>query len=326
LVDDEGQPPKTDDRPLEASGEARPDALPVGGLTPSSASFLGAPGDGSVDLSTEDSAEVWDGDPNHFRVLGESSTNPAICPFLRAAAADGLAPPIEAPDPRNRCIAIGQPAPQSGRQQELVCLTRGHSNCPRYLRGALILGDPAAAPAARSGPSVAIIGAALTLAVAASLSVGFLLVRGGFDLALSSPPPSQLAFIETTPGPTTISLAPTPSPTPSPTPTDSPIPTPSSSPSPSPSPVITPTPTVAPTPRPTPRPTTAPLSNRYQFLTKCPSTPNCWIYTVRAGDNLRSIVNWFGVSYDTVLRMNPQITDPTLIRAGDKIRIPRPTR
>jgi hypothetical protein len=32
------------------------------------------------------------------------------------------------------------------------------------------------------------------------------------------------------------------------------------------------------------------------------------------------------VSYDTVRRMNPQITDPTLIRAGDKIRIPRPTR
>jgi hypothetical protein len=32
------------------------------------------------------------------------------------------------------------------------------------------------------------------------------------------------------------------------------------------------------------------------------------------------------VPYDTVLKMNPQITDPTLIRAGDKIRMPPPTR
>lgn len=323
-MDDEGRAPDTDDRPLEASGEGRPDAASGAGLTPSSTSFLGAPGDGSGDTSTGVASEAWDGDPNHFRVLGESSTNPAICPFLRATADGGLAQPIEAPDPRNRCIAIGQPAPQSGRQQELVCLTRGHSNCPRYLRGALILGEPAAAPIARSGPSVAVLGAALTLAVAASLSVGFLLVRGGFDLALSSPPPSQLAVVEATPGPTTISLAPTPTPTSVPTPTASPIPSPSPLPTPSPSPAVTPTPTVAPTPA--PKPTAAPTSNRFAVLTPCRSTPNCWIYTVRRGDNLRSIVDWFGVSYDTVRRMNPQITDPTLIRAGDKIRIPRPTR
>jgi hypothetical protein len=89
---------------------------------------------------------------------------------------------------------------------------------------------------------------------------------------------------------------------------------------------VSPAPTVAPTPPATPKPTAAPLSNRYQFLTRCPSTPNCFVYTVRAGDNLRSIVDWFGVPYDTVLGMNPQISDPTLIRAGDKIRMPPPTR
>jgi hypothetical protein len=312
LVDDEGQAPGADEQPPEGSPEGDPGTA------------ADIPFPASAGTAVEESSDHWDGASTHLRVLGQSSANPAICPFLAATVDDGLGPPIEAPDPRNRCIAIGQPTPQSARQQELVCLTRGHGNCPRYLRGALVLGEPAAA-VVRSGPSVAVIGAALALAVAASLSVGFLLVRGGFDLTLASPTPSQLAVAVDSPGPTTISAAPTPSPTPSPTdspqPTDSPSPPPSTSPS----PVATPSPTVAPTPRPTPKPT-APLSNRYQFLTKCPSTPNCWIYTVRAGDNLQSIVNWFGVPYDTVLRMNPQITDPTLIRAGDKIRMPPPTR
>jgi hypothetical protein len=41
---------------------------------------------------------------------------------------------------------------------------------------------------------------------------------------------------------------------------------------------------------------------------------------------LRSIVNYFGVPYDTVLEMNPQIDDPTNIHAGDAIRMPPPTR
>jgi hypothetical protein len=37
-------------------------------------------------------------------------------------------------------------------------------------------------------------------------------------------------------------------------------------------------------------------------------------------------VNWFGVPYDTVLRMNPQLGDPKDIHAGDRIRMPPPTR
>src|SRR5258706_3672224 len=91
------------------------------------------------------------------------------------------------PDPSKRCTAIGSPTPQSGRQQELVCLTRGHSNCPRYLRGAQVLTQPATGSVIGGGPSISVVLAALILAVAASLSVGFLLVRGGFDLSLPSP-------------------------------------------------------------------------------------------------------------------------------------------
>jgi LysM repeat protein len=305
-VDNETQPPRADEPRLDASAARDPVAA-----TGSAPALL-------PPASLEATDAHWDSSSTRLRVLGESSTNPAVCPFLRATADGGLGPPIEAPDPRNRCTAIGQPAPQSGRQQELVCLTRSHSNCPRYLRGAVDLGEPAAAAVVRRRSSMSVLGAAVILTVAAVLLVGFLFIRGGFGLAVGSPAASQLAVVAVAPGPTTISLAP------SPTPVSTPSPSPSQPPIPSPSPVVSPTPTVAPVV--TPKPTAAPTSNRYAFLKACKTTPNCWVYTVRSGDNLRSIVNWFGVPYDTVLRMNPQISDPTLIRAGDQIRMPPPTR
>jgi LysM repeat protein len=60
------------------------------------------------------------------------------------------------------------------------------------------------------------------------------------------------------------------------------------------------------------------------LLSPCPSTPNCWIYTVRAGDNLQSIANYFGVSLNSIRAMNPGLTTP--IHPGDKLRLPPPTR
>jgi hypothetical protein len=96
---------------------------------------------------------------------------------------------------------------------------------------------------------------------------------------------------------------------------------------PSPEPTATPSAPAAtppPTPKPTPRPTPAPTSDRFAVLTRCPSTPDCWIYRIRAGDNLRSIANWFGVSYDRMLAMNPNLRRP--IQPGEELRIPTPTR
>ncbi|MBA2718836.1 MAG: LysM peptidoglycan-binding domain-containing protein [Chloroflexi bacterium] len=250
------------------------------------------------------------------------SGEPAICQFLGFEELDGsLTAALPIIDPANRCTAVGGPIPQSNRQQQLVCLTSSHVDCPRFLRGVLGAGALAPVPA-RAPISPAVIGAGLALAAALAASFGFLAVRGGFDLELMSPAPSRAAVaVVPSAGPPAVviassSLAPAPSPSPTPQP----------SPSASPSPTPGPSPTLSPTPRPTAKPTAAPTSNRFALLTKCPSAPDCWIYVIRAGDNLRSIANYFGVSYDRVLAVNPGIGDPTNVRPGFRLRIPTPTR
>jgi hypothetical protein len=239
----------------------------------------------------------------------------AICPYLGSEFADGrTAGAIGRPDSANRCIALGEGQPQSERQQALVCLTASHVNCPRYLRGVLLAGTPP--PKTRQPISVAVIGSALVLAAALAASFGFLIVRGGFELPIASPGASPFALAASATPAARGSEAPTIASSPSPSPLTPPSPEPSAS------PALTPVPSA--TPVPTARPTPAPTSDRYALLTRCPSTPDCWIYTIRAGDNLQSIANWFGVSYDRVRAMNPGLSVP--IHAGDRLRIPTPTR
>lgn len=266
----------------------------------------------------DDADPATDRAPSPFRAGPDRvAEGDAICRFFAAELADGtIVPPNPFVTAGNRCVAFGDPLPQSSRQQELVCLTSAHVNCPRYLRGLLVEATPPP-PARREPVSPAVIGAALVLVAAIAASFGFLAVRGGFalDLSAGSAAPSQ------------VFVAAVPSPTPSPTP--APTPSPTLSPTPSPSPSVTPSPTPSPTPVPTPQPTPtpAPTSDRFALLTRCPDdASDCWIYVVRAGDNLRSIANYFGVSYERILDMNPQIDDPTTIHAGDRIRIPTPTR
>jgi LysM domain-containing protein len=254
------------------------------------------------------------------RGLDPSIIQPS-CRFLLREAEDGALDPGRAIDPANRCVAMVEPVPQSSRQQELVCLTAAHINCPRYLRGLLLAGAEAPKPV-REPISPAVIGASIVLAAALAASFGFLAVRGGFDLPLRTPQPSLVA------------VAPNGSPSPSPNATPSPVIPASASPSPSPSPeptarpTTTPAPTsvVTPAPTPTRTATPAPSSDRYALLTPCPTTTDCWIYVIRSGDNLQSIANYFGVSYERVLDMNPDLGDPGNVRPGYRLRIPTPTR
>jgi len=253
-----------------------------------------------------------------FRSAAEATVDDrAICPFLTAEGPDGtVRKPVGWPAPVNRCTALGEPQPQSDRQQELVCLTSGHVNCPRYLRGVLLAGSPPPKPV-RQPISTAVVVSAIVLAASLAASIGFLIVRGGFDLPIASPAPHLVAEATASPPPASapvVTAIASPNPTPSPSPTTEPVPSPTSSAS------ATPAPTVPPTPRPTP----APTSDRFAVLVRCPGVSDCWIYTIRSGDNLHSIANWFGVSYSRMLAMNPNLATP--IRAGEKLRIPTPTR
>lgn len=257
--------------------------------------------------------------PSWLTVLDDRSPNPEICPFLRSTADRGLTAPIEFADASNRCAALTEAVPQSLRQQELVCLTTGHVNCPRYLRGAAVMTETPT-PVVREGRTMspAMLGSLVVLVMALTASVAFVLARGGaMSIGPSASPGATAPVAVVSPSiapvsPTAVAeLTPTPSPSPVPTPT------PTATPSPSPTPSPTPAPTR--TPRPSPR------SDRYQLLRACPNTPRCYIYTVRRGDNVYSIARYFGVSQDSIYSRNPWLRN-TGLRAGQQLRLPPPTR
>lgn len=164
-----------------------------------------------------------------------------VCPFL-GLAADRVGYSPDTTD-EHRCYAFGDPAALSAEQQERVCLQRGYGNCPRYLRGVLVIPteelealrhpQPMPAPPAPPAPAadrrrrapLAVIGVLVLL----------LLVGGGAGYLLTRPAPG-------------VGFA---SPTPSPSASASPIPTESATPPPV---SATPSSVATPTPEPTPQP------------------------------------------------------------------------
>ncbi|MGH2445868.1 MAG: hypothetical protein ACRDGD_07500 [Candidatus Limnocylindria bacterium] len=70
-----------------------------------------------------------------FARLAERPEN--ICPFL--GLADDRTGYVDGISDEHRCFAFGDPAPLSAEQQTRVCQERGYGNCPRYLRGVLVI-------------------------------------------------------------------------------------------------------------------------------------------------------------------------------------------
>jgi hypothetical protein len=164
-----------------------------------------------------------------------------VCPFLGLAQAraeyhDGVTD-------EHRCYAFGDPAELSAEQQHKVCLQRGYGNCPRYLRGVLVIPTaelealrrphpappvpppqrPATqpAPAGGGGRRRGLVAVLLVLLLAVGGGgAAFVLLNDG-EVAQRTPTPTPSAAVSSTvepsPEPTSTETVP-PSPTPEPTP------------------------------------------------------------------------------------------------------------
>jgi len=228
--------------------------------------------------------------------------------------------PSGAPSEDHRCVAIAGPRVLSLQQQELVCLRPAHVDCPRYRRAV-------AAPKAVHGPirtpamPKAIAASLVVLALSAGISFGFVVQRGGIDLPASAAPSGAAAAV--TAGPT--AFLPTAAATGAATPESTPLPTaaPTAQPTVSPAAAESPTAAISPTVVPPAAPG-VPSASRLAVLKPCSSQTDCYVYTIRSGDNLVSIANWFGVPLDTIYAWNPAVKHG--IHPGDQIKIPTPTR
>ena len=242
------------------------------------------------------------------------------CPHLRAAAADGFDAPVPRPDPANRCTAAGD-RPIGARQQALVCLSAAHLDCPRFPRRghATVLVAVRGTTAPRGRAAIALPTVLASIVLVASLVAAFAFTASRGSLSLPTVPPTGSAVAAGSP-----SVLPTA--TPSSVPSTQPSaslgasqtggPGPSAAPSPAPSAPAGPSPSGSATP--------PPVDPRLALLSPCPDRSDCYLYTVRRGDTLLGIAKYFGVPYAEIRRLNPEITDPSTIRVGQRIRIPTP--
>ncbi len=219
----------------------------------------------------------------------------AICPFL--GLADDRTGYVEGISDDHRCFAFGDPSPISAEQQTRVCQEPGYGNCPRYLRGVLVIPTEelealrkprapmevaVAAPPPeaevrrrRAAPILLLLG---LLVLVGGGAAAFLLLGGDIGTAQATPTPTD----QVTPALSSASAEP---------PTA--VPSPSAAPTAEPTPSIAPSGPASPTPEPTPE-----LGDEFAFYEVSVAPDEYTLYTVD-GESAR-IASFAGYSFAQV--------------------------
>lgn len=144
----------------------------------------------------------------------------------------------------------------------------------------------------------AVLLSAAFLAACAVFAVSFVAGRGGLQMPVAA---TDLPVAVASEAPSAL-------------PTEAPTPARTVAPS---LPPVTLPPTVPPTVAPTSAPTLAIPTLRpndpLAALPECPDFPGCYRYIVQRGDSLTTIADKFLVGTITILALNPQITDPSIV-------------
>lgn len=156
----------------------------------------------------------------------------------------------------------------------------------------------------------AVLASALFAAACAVFAVTFVAGRGGLQMPVAGTG-GPVAVASESPG-----AAASPSPEPA-----TPAPTVAFTAEPTVAPSLEPS--LAPTPLPTaPGPTIDP-NDPLAKLPSCPDHPGCFIYIVQRGDTFTGIVSRYLLSVTTVLALNPELSDPSLIVVGQTLYLGR---
>jgi LysM repeat protein len=233
---------------------------------------------------------------------------PRGCPFLIAEPGGWR---LDVPSRDHRCAAFAPSAPLAPEKQARLCLTPTHTECATFLASLEARRERLGAPTedratrwglARTTTVIEDTGGLRARATAALLDrrrwpavPAIILVTTLLTLALSG-----FRGFSPTPAATSGPVSPKPSTTTSPTSPPVPTGTPLASAPPSTAPTTAPTPTLAATPAPS-------VVHR--------------TYRVKAGDTLSAIASRFGVSIESIVRLN-NLRNPNDLSIGQLLLIP----
>lgn len=156
----------------------------------------------------------------------------------------------------------------------------------------------------------AVLASALFAACCAVGAITFVAARGGLQMPVAPTAPTvALASPDATDGAT-------PTASPSAAPTVLPSAAPTIEPSPA---ASAPPPTTAPSPG---APTLDP-SDPLLRLPACPDLPGCFEYTIQRGDSLSGVASRFLIPVSTVLALNPELSDPSVVVVGHTLYLGR---